>query len=264
MQIGELTGGTALIRYQKLFNFGRRTGIDLPGEGEGVLFTENNMGPVELATASFGQGFTCTMIQHAAAFSALINGGNYYKPHVVSQITDESGSVVSTLEPTIEKRVVSQSVSDTLRKALASVCENGGTGYRAKVDGYSMGGKTGTAQKLPRGEEKYVVSFAGYVPVENPQVLVYVVVDEPNTGNQESSIYATAVAKQIFTELLPYMNIFPDQELTGEEAEDGSDEQALTDTEIPEPKHTEAESDEPEDDSVFSVGLTNEEQALTE
>ena len=264
MQIGELTGGTALIRYQKLFNFGRRTGIDLPGEGEGVLFTENNMGPVELATASFGQGFTCTMIQHAAAFSALINGGNYYKPHVVSQITDESGSVVSTLEPTIEKRVVSQSVSDTLRKALASVCENGGTGYRAKVDGYSMGGKTGTAQKLPRGEEKYVVSFAGYVPVENPQVLVYVVVDEPNTGNQESSIYATAVAKQIFTELLPYMNIFPDQELTGEEAEDGSDEQALTDTEIPEPKHTEAESDEPEDDSVFSEGLTNEEQALTE
>lgn len=305
MQIADLIGGSELIRYQKLFNFGRRTGVDLPGEGEGVLFSEESMGPVELATASFGQGITCTMIQHAAAFSAIINGGNYYKPHVVSQITDSTGSVVSTIEPTVEKRVVSQSVSTELRRALASVCEPGGTGYRAKVDGYSMGGKTGTAQKIPRSAEKYVVSFAGYVPVENPQVLVYVVVDEPNTAEQDSSIYASAVAKQVFTELLPYLNIFPDQELTGNEADDDSDEKALADMELPEPQHltgaddtsageeeTEAaeeisETDEEsgetggtqeeteetyetddagseEDEGIFSEGLTNEEQALTE
>ena len=302
MQIADLIGGSELIRYQKLFNFGRRTGVDLPGEGEGVLFSEESMGPVELATASFGQGITCTMIQHAAAFSAVINGGNYYKPHVVSQITDSTGSVVSTIEPTVEKRVVSQSVSTELRRALASVCEPGGTGYRAKVDGYSMGGKTGTAQKIPRSAEKYVVSFAGYVPVENPQVLVYVVVDEPNTAEQDSSIYASAVAKQVFTELLPYLNIFPDQELTGNEADDDSDEKALADMELPEPQHltagddtsadeeeteeiseTDEESDgadgtqeeteetyetedagSEEDEGIFSEGLTNEEQALTE
>ena len=264
MQIGDLVGGTSLIRYQKLFNFGRRTGIDLPGEGEGVLFTEDTMGPVELATASFGQGFTCTMIQEAAAFASVINGGNYYRPHVVSQITDSSGSVVSTIEPTIEKRVVSSAISDLLRESLASVCERGGTGYRAKVDGYSMGGKTGTAQKLPRGEEKYVVSFAGFVPADDPQVLVYVVVDEPNTGNQESSIFATAVAKEIFTELLPYMNIFPDQELTGETAEDDSDEAFLRDTDIPEPPQTQTSDAIVTDESVFSDGLTNEEQAMTE
>lgn len=281
MQIADLTGGTALIRYQKLFNFGSRTGVDLPGEGEGVLFSEDTMGPVELATASFGQGITCTMIQHAAAFAAVINGGNYYKPHVVSQITDSTGSVISTIEPTVEKRVISQSVSTELRRALASVCEPGGTGYRAKVDGYSMGGKTGTAQKLPRGEERYVVSFAGYVPVENPQVLVYVVVDEPNTAEQDSSIYASAVAKQIFTELLPYLNIFPDQELTGEEAGDDSDEKALADMELPTPDNNisgeaDADADEAEEteaaeeeydleeDGIFSEGLTNEEQALTE
>ncbi len=281
MQIADLTGGTALIRYQKLFNFGSRTGVDLPGEGEGVLFSEDTMGPVELATASFGQGITCTMIQHAAAFAAVINGGNYYKPHVVSQITDSTGSVISTIEPTVEKRVISQSVSTELRRALASVCEPGGTGYRAKVDGYSMGGKTGTAQKLPRGEERYVVSFAGYVPVENPQVLVYVVVDEPNTAEQDSSIYASAVAKQIFTELLPYLNIFPDQELTGEEASDDSDEKALADMELPTPDNNisgeaDADADEAEEteaaeekydleeDGIFSEGLTNEEQALTE
>jgi len=280
MQIADLIGSEQLIRYQKLFNFGSRTGIDLPGEGEGVLFSEDAMGPVELATASFGQGITCTMIQHAAAFAAVINGGNYYKPHVVSQITDSSGSVVSTIEPTVKKRVISQSVSTELRRALASVCEPGGTGYRAKVDGYSMGGKTGTAQKIPRSEERYVLSFAGYVPVENPQVLVYVVVDEPNAEEQDSSIYASAVAKQIFTELLPYMNIFPDQELTGDEADDDSDEKALADMELPEPLHLTYEEDTSEEDTeiseesydeeteeeegVFSEGLTNEEQALTE
>ena len=307
MQIADLIGGSELIRYQKLFNFGSRTGVDLPGEGEGVLFSDESMGPVELATASFGQGITCTMIQHAAAFSAVINGGNYYKPHVVSQITDSTGSVVSTIEPTVEKRVISQSVSTELRRALASVCEPGGTGYRAKVDGYSMGGKTGTAQKIPRSAEKYVVSFAGYVPVENPQVLVYVVVDEPNTAEQDSSIYASAVAKQVFTELLPYLNIFPDQELTGSEADDDSDEKALADMELPEPQHltaaddtsadeeaaeTAEDSSDPEegsdeaggasddteetyesetddagseeDEGIFSEGLTNDEQALTE
>jgi len=154
MQIASKMGAKQLLDYQKSFNFGSRTGIDLPGEGTGVLFTEDSMGAIENATTSFGQGFTCTMIQEAAAFSACINGGTYYKPHVISEITDSNGAVVSSYDSVVRQRVISKEVSDTIRKDLVSVVESGGTGQKAKVEGYSMGGKTGTAQKLPRGNGK--------------------------------------------------------------------------------------------------------------
>lgn len=211
MQFAEKIGSQQLLQYQKSFNFGSRTGIDLPGEGTGVLFTEDTMGDIETATTSFGQGFTCTMVQEAAAFCACINGGVYYKPHVVSEITDSSGAVVSTNDTTVRQRVISQTVSDTIREDLISVVESGGSGQKAKVEGYSMGGKTGTAQKLPRGNGKYLVSFAGFAPADNPQVVVYVVVDEPHADMQDNNVYATGIAKEIFTNLLPYLNIFPDE-----------------------------------------------------
>ncbi len=214
MQVGEELGASALLKYQDLFNFGMKTGIDLPGENSGVLHTEESMGAVELATSSFGQGFTCTMIQEAAAFSAIINGGYYYKPRVVSAITDSSGSVTETMDSVVERQVISSGVSSQIREWLEEVLEEGGSGETAKVDGYSMAGKTGTAQKV-NAETKsydgsYVVSFIGCAPVENPEVVVYVVVDTPNVEDQGSSVYAQEIAREIFIELLPYMNIFPE------------------------------------------------------
>ena len=170
------------------------------------------MGPVELATSSFGQGFTVTMIQEAAAISAAINGGYYYKPHVVKQITDENGAVVQTINPVLERRTNTEAVSEKVRETMGTVMEYGGTGYVAKIPGYSMGGKTGTAETLPRGNNKYILSFIGFAPLDDPKVVVYVTVDEPNAENQESSCYAESIARNIFTELLPYMNIFPDED----------------------------------------------------
>lgn len=212
MQIGALIGEKNFLKYDNIFNFGMKTGIDLPGESSGLLFDADTMGPVELATSSFGQGFTVTMIQEAAAISAAINGGYYYKPHVVKQITDENGAVVQTINPVLERRTNTEAVSEKVRETMGTVMEYGGTGYVAKIPGYSMGGKTGTAETLPRGNNKYILSFIGFAPLDDPKVVVYVTVDEPNAENQESSCYAESIARNIFTELLPYMNIFPDED----------------------------------------------------
>ena len=211
MQIVSAMGEAAFLKYEETFGFGMRTGIDLPGENSGLLFEEKDMGPVELATSSFGQGFTCTMIQEAAAIASLINGGCYYKPHVAKAITDQSGAVIQTIEPVLERRTVSEPVSAEIREMMGTVMSIHGTGYLAKIPGYSMGGKTGTAEKLPRGEGNYVLSFVGFAPLNDPKVLVYVTVDEPNTDAQETTIYAMSIARNIFTELLPYMNIYPDE-----------------------------------------------------
>lgn len=212
MQTAAKIGEEDFLKYQQLLHFGLKTGIDLPGEASGVVFDSDSMGEVELATSSFGQGFTCTMVQEAAAISALINGGYYYKPHVVSQITNSNGAVVQNIEPTVEARVCSQEVSDEIKKCMEGVMEDEGTGYKAKLTGYSMGGKTGTAETLPRGNGMYLLSFIGYAPADDPQVLVYVVVDEPNSDQQESNTYATGIFHNIMIDLLPYLNIYPDED----------------------------------------------------
>ena len=276
MQIASKMGAKQLLDYQKSFNFGSRTGIDLPGEGTGVLFTEDSMGAIENATTSFGQGFTCTMIQEAAAFSACINGGTYYKPHVISEITDSNGAVVSSYDSVVRQRVISKEVSDTIRKDLVSVVESGGTGQKAKVEGYSMGGKTGTAQKLPRGNGNYLVSFAGYAPAENPQAVVYVVVDEPHVDMQDNNIYATGIAKEIFTNLLPYMNIFPDEgngasnKSVGSQDNSGNSQGQVSDAADFDPESGgnrtaigadgNTGSGTQDGENAFSEGMTNEEQ----
>lgn len=209
MQMASKLGTDDFLRYQDVFNFGTKTGIDLPGENSGIIYTSDTMGDIELATSSFGQGFTCNMIQEAAAMSSLINGGYYYKPHVVKSVTDSSGNQIRSIDKVVERQTVSSEISDFIRQTLGTTVESG-TGQEAKVAGYSMGGKTGTAQKVPRDSGNYLVSFIGFAPVEDPQVLVYVIVDEPNAEKQDTSSYAQQIAKQIFTELLPYMNIFPD------------------------------------------------------
>ncbi|MGI6006796.1 MAG: peptidoglycan D,D-transpeptidase FtsI family protein [Ruminococcus sp.] len=218
MQIAEAMGVDEFVDYQQnVFNFGNRTGIDLPGEASGITYNSSSMGQAELATCSFGQGFTCTMIQEAAAVSASINGGYYYRPHVVKQILNSSGAVVENIEPELMKQTVSEEVSSHIREYMGAVVESGGTGRYAKVEGYSMGGKTGTAQKLPRGNGKYLISFIGFAPLDDPEVVVYAVVDEPNVANQSTSVYAQYLVNQIMREILPYMNIFQDEETDGTE-----------------------------------------------
>lgn len=156
MQIGALLGPEEFLKYQKIFNFGATTGIDLPGEATGILHTEESLssGSTELASASFGQGYTCTMIQEIAAICSVINGGYYYQPHVVSKILNEDGDVIKDVQPVVTKQTVSSDVSALIRQYMGTVMESDGTGAAAKVDGYSMGGKTGTAQKYPREEKK--------------------------------------------------------------------------------------------------------------
>ena len=208
MEIGQSIGTEEFCRYQKLFGFGEYTGIDLPGEGstDGLLYTPENMDAASLATNAFGQNFNVTMTQMVAAFSSLINGGDYYKPHVVKQIQDDNGNVTENRDPVLMKKTVSKETSDILKDYMLGVVQEG-TGSLAAVEGYDVGGKTGTAEKLPRGNGKYLVSFIGYAPQENPEVVVYVVVDEPNVPGQASSSYATELSSKIMTEIFPYLGI---------------------------------------------------------
>lgn len=140
MQIGQKMGAAEFLRYQDIFGFGSLTGIDLPGEAYGLVHTEDTMGPTELATSTFGQGYTVTMVQQAAAFSSLINGGNYYQPHVMKTITDSTGAVVESNEPNLVRQTVSAEISDKMRSFLQGVVTDG-SGQSAKVAGYTMGGK---------------------------------------------------------------------------------------------------------------------------
>lgn len=207
MEIVQAEGRSTFSKYQNVFGFGRTTGVDLPGEAGGLIYPEEKLNPVELATSSFGQGLTVTMMQIGTAFCSVINGGDYYEPHLVKQIVDENGGVINNIEPTVLRKTLSSDTSSFMREALHQVVENG-TAKKAKVEGYTIGGKTGTAEKLPRGNGKYLLSFIGFAPVENPQVVVYVTVDEPHVEDQANSGLGTIIAHSIFEELLPYMNIY--------------------------------------------------------
>lgn len=214
MQMAVDIGKEDFYKYQNIFNFGLRTNIDLPGEArtDGLIYTVDNTNMTSLVTNSFGQNFNVTMVQLASAFCSLINGGYYYQPHLVKKIVDEHGNVVQTTETSPLKQTISKQTSDMVKGYLYKTVSEG-TGKSAKVPGYSMGGKTGTAQKGKREDKKYVVSFIGFAPVEDPQVLVYVVIDEANVPeDDQSSALATALAKKIFGELLPYMNIYKDEQ----------------------------------------------------
>ena len=216
MQMSYLIGPANFSRYQQIFNFGLKTNIDLPGEArtDSLIYSEDQLSTINLATNSFGQSYNVTMIQMIAGYCSLINGGKYYQPHMVCKIEDSNGNTVQNIEPTLVRETVSEETSATIRQYLQGVVVNG-SGKKAKVDGYSMGGKTGTAQKLPRSARKYLVSFIGSVPADNPQVAIYVVVDEANSADQAHSYYAQSIAREILKEALPYMGIYPDEEKTG-------------------------------------------------
>lgn len=206
MEINDKNGKEIFTQYEKHFRFGKKTGIDLPGEELGLLIDAENMGSTDLATNSFGQNINVTMIQLASAFASLINGGHYYQPHLVKQVISNSGSVVKNNDKMLVKDTISKETSDWLKEALYQTVEEG-TGKEAKIAGYTIGGKTGTAEKHPRKEGNYLVSFISFVPVEKPQLLLYVTIDELGVYPQDQSGYSVRLGHDIMKELVTYMNI---------------------------------------------------------
>lgn len=208
MDMASAIGADNFTRYQHIFGFGEYTGIDLPGEAstEGLLYTAKNMTEVDLATNSFGQNFNVTMTQMAAAFCSLINGGYYYEPHVVKQIQDENGNVIETKDPVLLRKTISAETSEMLKPYLKATMDYG-TGTRAQVEGYDIGAKTGTAEKLPRGNGKYLLSFMGCAPVNNPEVLIYVVIDEARGDSAGDSSLVLNLSKKIMEEAFPYLGV---------------------------------------------------------
>ena len=208
-------GAETFVKYQHVFGFGDKTTVDLPGEADtsSLVYTADTLGKTTLATNSFGQNFNVTMIQMASAFCSVINGGSYYRPHVVKQILNANGTVIKDVQPELMRVTVSEDTSAFLREALFQTVE-GGTGKPAQIQGYHVGGKTGTAQKLPRSAKNYLVSFCGFAPVEDPQLLVYVVVDTPNLEGeaQSSASFATKIEQKIMNDALQFLNIQPQGE----------------------------------------------------
>lgn len=259
MQIAAKLGEEKYSKYQNMFNFGLRTNIDLPGEArtDSLIYyaadtapSENLvMGSTDLATNSFGQNFNVTMVQMASAFSACINGGYYYQPHVVKKIMDSSGGTIQNIEPVLLRTPISTKTSALIRKYLYNTMYgptdangNSATGRTARIAGYAMGGKTGTAEKIPRDKTNYLVSFIGFAPVDHPEVVLYVVVDEPNIEKQSSCPYAREIWKNIMKEALPYLNIYPTEEIP----EDMLDEVAAEQEAAAEKEETQEEEEKEE------------------
>lgn len=221
MLMGQQIGKDIFLEYQQKFNFGLKTNIDLAGEArtDSLVFNEKSMHETELATSTFGQGYNVTMIQMIAAYCSLVNGGYYYEPHMVSAITASDGSVVKNISPRVLKQTISSETSQKIIEYCNGVVVNG-TGKTARPAGYAIGGKTGTAETVPRDKKNYVVSFMGYAPADNPQIAIYVVVDRPNAIFQDDAKFATRIVRSVLTEILPYMNIYMTEELSEEEAEE--------------------------------------------
>lgn len=235
MRMSFAIGKETFAEYQRNFNLGLKTNIDLAGEARTaeLVHGAEKIDQTDLAVSSFGQGFNVTMIQMITGYSALINGGYYYEPHMVKQIRTTNGAVVKNIEPRVLKQVVSESTSAYLREYCEAVCDpnyTGNTGKSARPAGYLIGGKTGTAQTLPRGNGEYVVSFIGFAPADDPQIAIYVVIDRPNMPDQTGGTrQAAIIAKNVLMEVLPYMGIFMTEELSEKELKE-LEEKKLEDT----------------------------------
>lgn len=212
VELGERLGKEKLFEYIRDFGFGEKTGIDLVGEGTGILFKLENVGPVELATTAFGQGVSVTPIQQVAAVSAAINGGTLYQPYVVKELVNpDTEEVVMRKNPVAKRKVISEETSKELRYALESVVAQG-TGKNAFVDGYRVGGKTGTAQKAQGGrylENNHIVSFIGFAPSDDPQIVVYVAVDNPKGTVQFGGTVAAPIVGNIIEDSMRVLKVSP-------------------------------------------------------
>ena len=242
MQLVGNLGTDTFYQYVRSFNFGRRTGIDLPGEGLGLTFSLDILGPTEMATSSFGQGQSVTMVQLASAFCSVINGGDYYTPHVVKEIRNESGVVVQSFDNLLIRKTITSDTSKLLRQFLYKTVEEG-TASPAQVSGYAVGGKTGTAEKYPRGQGNYLVSFIGFTPVEDPQVVVYVIIDEPNVEDQAHSTYATEFSSNLMKKILPLLGVYEDKKLKKDSLTGDDEDDKIT---LPSTQTTESDEGAPE------------------
>lgn len=209
--LGQRLGKDKLFQYINDFGFGKKTGIDLKGEENGILFKPSRVGPVELATTAFGQGVSVTPIQQIAAVSAVINGGKLYKPYVSKAwIQPDTGMILEEGKPQLVRQVITEETSKKVRAALENVVAQG-TGRNAFLDGYRVGGKTGTAQKVVNGRystSEHIVSFIGFAPADDPKLIVYVAIDNPQ-GIQFGGIVAAPVVHNIMADALPYMGVQP-------------------------------------------------------
>ncbi|NOU68150.1 stage V sporulation protein D [Paenibacillus sp. LMG 31461] len=211
--MGQRLGKEKLFDYISRFGFGKKTGIDLGGEENGIMFKPSQVGPVELATTAFGQGVSVTPIQQITAVSAAINGGKLFKPYVAKSFSNpDTGEVVDVVEPELVRNVISEDTSRQVREALESVVAKG-TGRNAFIDGYRVGGKTGTAQKVINGRyspDEHIVSFIGFAPADNPKIVVYAAVDDPK-GIQFGGLIAAPLVRDIMADALRYMKVEPDK-----------------------------------------------------
>lgn len=221
MQIGLSMGSSVLSKYQEIFGFGYRTYVDLPGEDAGLTTEAEKMDDTDVATNSFGQNFNVNMHQMVAGFASLINGGYYYQPHLVKRIETTSGEVVSTIGSTLVRQTITSETSATLREYMKHTVSEG-TATRVAIEGYDIGGKTGTGEVWAYDEEgknlgyrsshDYVISFMGFAPVDDPQFLIYVVIDSPDVeaGLIGKSAPVCNLSHDILVDILPYLNVFPD------------------------------------------------------
>ncbi len=263
MHMSQAIGAKDFAKFQNVFGFGLKTNIDLAGEARtvGLIYSENQLGPTELATNSFGQSFNASMIQVITGFCSLINGGYYYEPHMVSQILSPTGATVENIEPRVLKQTVSASTSEKIIEYCNAVVTDG-TGKTARPAGYAIGGKTGTAETLPRGNGEFIVSFIGYAPADDPQIAIYVVVDRPNVQYQDSARYATVLTRDILTEVLPYLNIFMTEELSEEEKKELEERQLAITMQYSTPEEDSTEEtteEETTEEGTTEEGTTEEE-----
>ena len=215
VNLGLKLGTEKLFSYIKNFGFGVKTGIDLNGEENGILFNPKKIGLLETATTAFGQGVSVTAIQQVMAVSAAINGGKLYKPYIVKSISEpETNNVILKNNPTLVRNVIKESTSDKVRFALESVVANG-TGRNAYIEGYRVGGKTGTAQKVKDGKYmvgNYIVSFIGFMPADKPEIVIYVAIDNPKGVTQYGGTVAAPIVRNILLSATDILNIEPRKE----------------------------------------------------
>lgn len=210
VKIGQLLGKKTLFSYLDKFGFGNKTGIDLNGEGAGIIFNINRVGNVELATTAFGQGVSVTPIQQVTAVSSVVNGGYLYKPYIVKNISeDQTNTIIQQKEKTLVRKTISSETSAIMRRALESVVAVGG-GKSAYIEGYRVGGKTGTAQKVQDGKYlvgNYIMSFMAVVPSNNPEAVLYLAIDNPKNTALLSSYTTTPIARRILLDIIDALGI---------------------------------------------------------
>ena len=215
VNLGLKLGKVALMDYINNFGFGSKTGIDLNGEGSGILFDTSKMGNVELATTAFGQGISVTPIQQVRAVSAVVNGGTLYTPYIVKNFLEsETDTIVKSIEPNAVGSVISSETSEIVRYALESVVAKG-SGHNAYIENYRIGGKTGTAQTVENGvysDSKYILSFIGFMPADNPEIVVYVAVQNAKNVVQYGGTVAAPIARNIFLSAIDILDIAADTE----------------------------------------------------